>query len=213
MSDKSKAKQSLLEKTGHKIGYARVSTKEQNLDLQLDALERAGCQEIYQEKISSRKAQRPELEHALKALRAGDTLVIWKLDRLGRSLSELIKIVADLKERNVFLESVSDKLDTESAMGKLFFQFMAMMAEYERNVIQERTIDGLTAARARGRRGGRPAKLTAKDYKEIAALLKSPEVAVQDVAKRFGVSRQTLYKNIDMTTFEVIKKKPKKDRF
>lgn len=209
MSGKSKAKQSLLEKTGHKIGYARVSTKEQNLDLQLDALKRAGCLEVYQEKISSRKAQRPELEHALKALRAGDTLVIWKLDRLGRSLSELIKIVADLKDRNIFLESISDKLDTESAMGKLFFQFMAMMAEYERNVIQERTIDGLTAARARGRKGGRPPKLTPKEYREIAALLKSPEVHVQDIAKRYGVSRQTLYKNIDMTTFEVIKK-PKK---
>lgn len=206
MSGRSKAKQVLSEKTGHKTGYARVSTKEQYLDLQLDALEQTRCLEIYQEKISSRKAQRPELEHALKVLRAGDTLVIWKLDRLGRSLSELIKIVEGLKERNIFLESISDKSDTESAMGKLFFQFMAMMVEYECNVIQERTIDGLTAARARGRKGGRPPKFTPKEYREIATFLKSPDVAVQDVAKRYGVSRQTLYKNIDMTTFEVFKK-------
>lgn len=128
-----------LKKEGHRIGYARVSTREQNLDLQLDALNKAKCYQIYQEKISSRKANRPELEHALKALREGDTLVIWKLDRLGRSLTELIRIVDDLKERKVYLESISDKVDTETAMGKMFFQFMGMMAEYERNVIQERT--------------------------------------------------------------------------
>jgi DNA invertase Pin-like site-specific DNA recombinase len=197
------------EKQGDRIGYARVSKREQNLDLQLDALDKANCFQIYQEKISSRKANRPELEHALKALREGDTLVIWKLDRLGRSLTELIRIIEDLKERKVFLESISDKVDTETAMGKMFFQFMGMMAEYERNVIQERTIDGLTAARARGRRGGRKPKLFLKDYKEIAVLLENSDGTVGDIAKRYGVSRQTLYKNIDMTTYKVIPKSQK----
>lgn len=201
MGLKSQASKEITGKSGHKIGYARVSTKEQNLDLQIDGLQKAGCSEIYQEKVSSRKAQRPELEHALKALRAGDTMVVWKLDRLGRSLTELIKIVSELRAKNIYFESVSDKLDTETAMGKLFFQFMAMMAEYERNVIQERTMDGLAAARARGRKGGRPPKLTSKDYKEIAVLLQNPDITVLDVAKRFGVSRQTLYQNVDMASF------------
>jgi DNA invertase Pin-like site-specific DNA recombinase len=179
-----------------KIGYARVSTDDQNLDLQRDALKKSGCIEIYEEQASGKSAlasTRPELTQCLKALRAGDTLSVWRLDRLGRSLTDLLKIIGDLEARKICFESLSEKIDTSSASGKLIFHVFASMAEFERNLIRERTRAGLDAARARGRVGGRKPKLSEQDVKEIRVLLKDPEIRMMDVAKRYGVCRTTLF--------------------
>jgi DNA invertase Pin-like site-specific DNA recombinase len=135
-----------------RIGYARVSTVEQNLDLQRDALRRAGCAEVYEEHASGAKASRPELAHALRALRAGDTLVVWRLDRLGRSLPDLVRIVTELKARGVAFESLTERIDTTTAAGSLIFHVFASLAEFERAVIRERTAAGIAAARARAER-------------------------------------------------------------
>lgn len=182
--------------TQKRIGYARVSTDDQSLDLQLDAL--AACDVIYQERASGKATDgRPELEHCLKALRAGDTLVVWRLDRLGRSLQDLVRIVTDLERAGVAFESLSEAISTGSAAGKLQFHVFAAMAEFERNLIRERTQAGLAAARARGRVGGRPEKLGAKERREIKLLLADPEVRVTDVAARYKVSRATLYRALE----------------
>ena len=147
-----------------KIGYARVSTRDQNLDAQLDALQKVGCDRIFSEKISSGKAARPELTAALDYMREGDTLVVTKLDRLGRSLKELVLIVEDLHDRNMHFKTLDGhQFDTSSAGGKMTFQVFAAMAEFERNIIRERTKAGLEAAVARGRKGGRPSKITDKN--------------------------------------------------
>jgi DNA invertase Pin-like site-specific DNA recombinase len=185
-----------------KIGYARVSTAEQNLDLQLDALKAAGCQRIYEEHASGKKAERTELVNCLKALRAGDVLVVWRLDRLGRNLADLVRIVGELESGKVELESIMEKIETVSSTGRLIFHVFAVLAEFERNVIRERTLAGLKAARARGRLGGRPEKLSAKDKQQICVLLKDPAVRVKDVAKRFGVSVATLYKRVGVVAPE-----------
>ncbi|EFL7387497.1 recombinase family protein [Escherichia coli] len=178
------------------IGYARVSTDDQNLHLQIDALERAGCQVIYEDKASGKNTERPELEGCLKALRSGDTLVVWRLDRLGRSLGDLVKLVTTLEEKGIGFESLQEKIETTSASGKLVFHVFAALAEFERNLISERTRAGLKAARARGRLGGRKPKLKQKDIREIKALLKDPNIPVSDIAKRFGVSRTTIYNRV-----------------
>ncbi len=180
-----------------KIGYARVSTDEQNLNLQQDALRAAGCEIIYEDKASGKTSTRPELDNCIKALRPGDTLVVWRLDRLGRSLGDLIKVVTNLvDERGVGFLSLQEQIETNSASGKLIFHVFAALAEFERNLISERTKAGLDAARARGRKGGRKPKLAPKDIREIKALLKDPNILVSDVAKRFGVSRTTIYKSV-----------------
>lgn len=171
-----------------KIGYARVSTDDQNLDLQRDALTKAGCTEIYEEKASGKSVERIELGHCLRALRPGDSLSVWRLDRLGRSLPDLVRIVSDLETRGIAVESITEKIETGSAAGKLVFHVFAALAEFERNLIRKRTHAGLAAARARGRTGGRKPKLDAKQVREIRALLKDPDVRVTDVAKRYGVS-------------------------
>ncbi|HHC4015662.1 TPA: recombinase family protein [Klebsiella pneumoniae] len=183
-----------------RIGYARVSTDDQHLDLQRDAIQRAGCGVIYEEAASGKNTARPELEQCRKALRAGDTLVVWRLDRLGRSLPELVQIVTDLEQRGVGFESLTEKIETSSAAGKLTFHVFAALAEFERSLIRERTQAGLAAARARGRSGGRKSKIGEKDIREIKALLKSPEIKVADVARRYGVSRTTLYKHVGVVT-------------
>ncbi len=139
-----------------RIGYARVSTDDQHLDLQRDALQQAGCSVIYEEAASGKSAARPELEQCRKALRAGDTLVVWRLDRLGRSLHDLVQIVAELEQRGVHFESLTEKIETGSASGKLQFHVFAALAEFERGLIRERTQAGLAAARARGRAGSSP---------------------------------------------------------
>ena len=178
-----------------RIGYARVSTDDQTLDLQRDALKRAKCRQIYEEHASGKNANRPELDACLKSLRQGDTLVVWRLDRLGRSLADLICLTSELQSRKIELESLTEKIETGSPTGKLVFHVFGALAEFERNLIRERTMAGLKAARARGRKGGRPRKLSGKELRTIAALLKTTEVSVQDVAQRYGVSRSTLYRN------------------
>ena len=179
-----------------RIGYARVSTDDQNLDLQRDALTRSGCLTIYEETASGKSSSRIELEHCRKALRSGDTLVVWRLDRLGRSLSDLVKIISDLEKDGITFESLGEKIDTGSASGKLQFHVFAALAEFERNLIRERTLAGLSAARARGRVGGRKPKLNEKQIREIKALLSDPAARVKDIAERYGISRATLYKRV-----------------
>jgi DNA invertase Pin-like site-specific DNA recombinase len=179
-----------------KIGYARVSTVEQNLDLQVDALKKAGCETIYSEKISASKT-RLELQHALKSIRDGDVLVVWRLDRLARSMRELIEIVSLLDARGVGFESLTEKIDTTSAGGRLMFHIFGALAEFERNLIQERTKAGLDAARARGRKGGRKQVLSEKHKKEIKTLAADPQHRIIDIATRYKVSRSTIYKALN----------------
>lgn len=178
-----------------RIGYARVSTDDQNLDLQRDALRLSGIQMIYEEMASGKVSDRPELDHCLKALRTGDTLVVWRLDRLGRSLSDLVRIVTELEGRGIGFESITEKIETTSAAGKLVFHVFAALAEFERNLIRERTRAGLVAARARGRAGGRKPKLDAKQIRQIKTLLRDPNTSVTEVARDYGVSRTTIYKH------------------
>jgi len=179
-----------------RIGYARVSTDDQNLDLQRDALKKSGCSTIYEEAASGKNTDRAELEQCRKALRKGDTLVVWRLDRLGRSLPDLVRIVAELDHDGIGFESLTEKIETASASGKLVFHVFAALSEFERNLIRERTHAGLSAARARGRAGGRKPKLDDKQVREIKALLRDPGIHVADVARRYGVSRTTLYKHV-----------------
>ena len=177
-----------------RIGYARVSTDDQNLDLQRDALRQAGCSTIYEEAASGKSAARQELEQCRKALRAGDTLVVWRLDRLGRSLPDLVQIVADLEQRGVQFESLTEKIETGSAAGKLVFHVFAALAEFERNLIRERTRAGLVAARARGRAGGRKPKLSEAQIKEINQMVDAQKLPIGRIAELYGVSRTTIYK-------------------
>lgn len=176
------------------IGYARVSTDDQHLDLQRDALVTAGCNIIYEEKMSGKSSDRPELNHCLKTLRTGDSLVVWRLDRLGRSLKDLINIVADLETKGINFISLTERIETETAAGKLTFHLFGALSEFERGIIRERTKAGLTAARARGRKGGRKPALDQSKIKEIKALMSDPTIKVSVIARRYGVSRATLYK-------------------
>lgn len=182
-----------------RIGYARKSKDEQELALQVDALERAGCSKIYVEQISRAGPRRQkkgavELEHALMALRPGDTLVVWRLDRLAGSVSELIRIVTtDLKDRGIGFESLMEKIDTSTAAGNMFFQIAAVFAEYERNVLIERTHAGLKAARARGRKGGRRQKLSDSKVRELQVLAQDGSIPLAKIARDNGIGRTTLY--------------------
>lgn len=178
-----------------KIGYARVSTDKQTLDLQIDALNAAGCDRIYTEKQSGTKDDRPVLNEVLNYLRKGDTFVIYKLDRLGRSTRKLIELVEDFQERGIDFVSISDNIDTTTANGRFFFTVMAAFAQLERDLISERTKDGLQAARARGRKGGRPKK----DNKAVAQAIKlydSEEYTVSEITELTGVSKGTLYRRL-----------------
>ena len=177
-----------------KIGYARISTKDQKLDLQKDALIRAGCEEIFSDVASGAKTARSGLEKAIEFARRGDMLVVWKLDRLGRSLRHLITIVNDLHERGIGFESIEEKLDTTTAGGKLFFHIFGALAEFERELIRERTNAGLKAARARGRNGGRPPALSEEDLPMVKKLLNNREIPIKDICTKFEISRATLYK-------------------
>ena len=179
-----------------RIGYARVSTADQDLAPQLDVLHTRGCEPVYSEHASGKTADRPELANAMKALRAGDTLVVWRLDRLGRSLPDLIATVNELAKRGIAFESVTEAIDTTTAAGKLVFNIFASLADFERHLISERTRAGLAAGRARGRMGGRPPALTSKQLREARLLLTDPDATVTAVAERYGVSRTTLYKGL-----------------
>jgi DNA invertase Pin-like site-specific DNA recombinase len=182
-----------------KIGYARVSTADQNLDAQVDALTAAGCAKIYSEKASGKLSKRPELDKALEYLREGDTLVITKLDRLGRSLKNLIQLAEDLHARGVNLSVLSMGLDTTTAAGKMFFQIIGAIAEFERELISERTREGLEAARARGRKGGRKTVMNPQKIAAARAMYDSGEHTVDAIAKTLSVSRQTIYRHLEPT--------------
>jgi DNA invertase Pin-like site-specific DNA recombinase len=179
-----------------RIGYARISTDDQTLDLQKDALKHARCRQVYEEQASGKNNGRPQLEGCLRSLREGDTLVVWRLDRLGRNLADLVRLVADLEQRKINFESLTEKIETVSPAGRLVFHVFAALAEFERNLIRERTVAGLKAARARGRTGGRPAKLSPKEVKTIRALLKTTDMPVAEIAARFGIARSTLYRSV-----------------
>ena len=181
---------------GQRIGYARVSTDDQNLDLQLDALHKAGIGDdrLYSDTASGKDADRKELLACLKALREGDTLVVWRLDRLGRSLPDLVRIVGELEQKGVSFESLTEKIETGSAAGKLVFHVFAALAEFERNLIRERTRAGLVAARARGRAGGRKPKLSEAQIKEINEMVDAQKLPIGRIAELYGVSRTTIYK-------------------
>lgn len=179
-----------------KIGYARVSIQDQKLSLQLDALQNAGCEKIYQEKASGAKTDRPELTRLLEHVREGDTLLIWKLDRLGRSLAHLIELVNLLESRGVGLVSLNDPVDTTTAQGRLVFRIFASLAEFERELIRERTQAGLASARRRGQPRGRKKGLSekAEDKSRIAeSLYKEGKLSVNKIALQLGISKSTLY--------------------
>lgn len=178
------------------IGYARVSTTDQNLSLQLDALNKAGCDEIFEETASGALRQRPQLEAALAHLSPGDTLVVWKLDRLARSLSQLIDTIDELHQIGCGFRSVTEAIDTTTAGGRLIFHIFGALAEFERSIIRERTIAGLQAARARGRKGGRPKALGDERLTAAVAMLQEGTLTIRQVAKQLGVSPATLYKHI-----------------
>jgi DNA invertase Pin-like site-specific DNA recombinase len=178
------------------IGYARVSTDEQDTRLQIDALKRAGCEKIYEERASGSRTDRPELNKALAHGRKGDVVIVWKLDRLGRSLPHLIDTVHDLEERKVGFRSLTDNIDTTTASGRMFFHMMGALAQFERDLIRERTMAGLKAARERGNVGGRPRKLKDADLKFARSLMrdKSEHWSWPAVAARLGVSHMTLWR-------------------
>ena len=189
------------------IGYARVSTQDQNLELQLDALIAAGCEQTFQEKITGKKKERPELNICLKTLRAGDVLVVWKLDRLARSLKDLVEIISELESKGVGFKSITESIDTTSPSGKLIFHIFGALAEFEHSLIRERTLEGLKAARARGRKGGRKPAMTGQDVKKAAAMLKDPMITKTEVAEHFGVSRLTLNKSLEREGFNGLPEK------
>jgi DNA invertase Pin-like site-specific DNA recombinase len=176
------------------IGYARVSTTDQNLDLQRDALAKAGCERIFTDQMSGAKAERPGLEQALSHARAGDTLVVWKLDRLGRSLQHLIETINGLAARDVGFRSLSESIDTTTAAGKLVFGIFGSLAEFERELIRERTNAGLVAARARGRKGGRPRLVDEKKAKAARAMRADTSLSVAEICAELKISRTSFYR-------------------
>lgn len=176
-----------------RIGYARVSQQEQNLDLQLDALTKASCEKTYSDKISGNKRERDGLDRALQDLRKGDILVVWKLDRLGRNVKDLVELVGLLESRGIGFQSVTDIIDTSTPSGRFFFHMMASLAQMERDLIIERTKAGLAAARAQGRVGGRTPKMTASKLAAAKKLL-AAGTPHKDVAANLGVSLPTLYR-------------------
>lgn len=178
------------------VGYARVSTQDQNLDLQKDALSRVGCEKIFEDVASGAKATRTGLEEALVYMREGDTLVVWKLDRLGRSLKQLIEVINHIHERKIGFKSIQESIDTTTPGGKLIFHVFGALAEFEREVIRERTLAGLHAARARGRQGGRPKMMDDKKIGMVRALMENPNHSIRDICDMVGVSRATLYRHL-----------------
>ena len=179
------------------IGYMRVSTGEQSLDLQRDALRRSGCERTYEDICSGRATERPGLSKALDAARQGDALVVWKLDRIGRSLPHVVGLVGDLQKRGVGLKVLTGDVDTTTMTGRLVFGIFATLAEFERDLIHERTMAGLVAARARGRSGGRPRVMTKAKLKTAMTMMTDRENAARDVAVQLGISLSTLYAYVD----------------
>ena len=179
------------------IGYARVSTDDQSLNLQRDALEEIGCEQIFQDQMSGAKVERPGLRQALKYARAGDTLVVWRLDRLSRSLTDLIAVVTQLELESINFKSLHESIDTVSSSGKLVFHLFGALAEFERNLIRERTQAGLQAARARGRMGGRPKALNQTKRNLVVTLYDEKHHSVYQICQMMGISKPTLYKYVE----------------
>jgi len=178
------------------IGYARVSLNDQSAALQEDALKKAGCIRVFTDHASGSKASRPELDKMLDQLRSGDVVVVWRLDRLGRSLRNLIDLVETLADRGVGFRSLTESIDTTTANGRLFFSIMGALAEFERDLIRERTQAGLAAARARGRVGGRPSVMNAKKIATARKLYDSREHTVAEIAEMLDVSVATIYRHL-----------------
>ena len=176
-----------------KIGYGRISTTDQNHDLQTDALKAAGCEKIFLDTISGSTSKRPELDKLRDQLRAGDTLTVWRLDRLGRSLRDLIDFMQWLNKNKIGFISLQESIDTTTPAGKLTFHLFGAMAEFERNLIQERTHAGLEAARARGRKGGRAKALKPKQEKTLVKLYNAKEHTIKELCEMFSISKRTLY--------------------
>lgn len=177
-----------------KIGYARISTTDQSLDLQFDALKNAGCDKIFHDIVSGSKSERPGLHEALDYVREGDVLVTWRLDRLGRSLKHLIELINELDKRQIGFESLQESINTTTAGGKLVFHIFGAMAEFERSLIQERTKSGLEAARARGRNGGRPLALSHEQIRQLKVMAKEKSISVTEICRTFNISKSTFYK-------------------
>lgn len=196
-----------------RIGYARVSTKDQNLELQLDALKKAGCEKIFEEKISAMSHERPELERMKGHIREGDMIVVWKLDRLGRSLKDLLSLVSGFEKKKVGFVSIQDHIDTSTPQGRLVFNIFASLAEFERELIKERTVAGIEAAKARGRVGGRRPGLSASARKKAAearALFLDTDpkskLSVTEICKELKISRATFYGYLDYLEVDRVKR-------
>lgn len=187
---------------GRKVGYARVSTEDQELRLQIDALKKAGCgaKDIHIDKVSGARSERPGLDACLESLSAGDALFVWRLDRLGRSMSHLVSVVEDLRERGVNFKSLQDgAIDTTTAGGELMFMIFSALAQFERRLVQERTRAGLAAARARGRNGGRPKKkATDPAVKMAKELHQNPELSIDEICQTLAISRSTFYRYLSL---------------
>jgi len=179
------------------IGYARVSTDDQNLDLQRDALKAAGCERIFEDKASGAKAERPALTSLIDTLRSGDTVIIWRLDRLGRSLKDLIHLVERLDDAGVALCSLQENIDTSTIGGELVFHLFGALAQFERKLIQERTLAGVSAARARGRMGGRPKSLDPTKQELTLRLYRERKHTIEEICRMMGISKSTLYNYLD----------------
>ena len=179
------------------IGYMRVSTGEQSLDLQRDALNKISCERIYEDVCSGRVTDRPGLKMAMEMARDGDAIVVWKLDRVGRSLAHVVGLVGDLQKRGIGLKVLTGDVDTTTTTGRLVFGIFATLADFERDLIQERTMAGLAAARARGRAGGRPRVMTKQKLKAAMAMMADRENAARDIAAQLSVSLSTLYAYVD----------------
>jgi DNA invertase Pin-like site-specific DNA recombinase len=178
------------------VGYARISTTDQTLDLQHDALTKAGCTKIFTDTASGAKAEREGLTEAFAYVRAGDTLVVWKLDRLGRSLKDLIERITELNNRNIGFRSITENIDTTTSGGKLIFHIFGALAEFERDIIRERTNAGLEAARSRGKKGGRPRALTPQKIQLARRLYADKNTSVSEICNILGISRHTLQRYV-----------------
>ncbi|SQI42306.1 DNA-invertase hin [Leminorella richardii] len=186
------------------IGYVRVSTNEQNTELQRKALECLNCEHIFEDKMSGKKAERPGLKKALKQLNTGDTLAVWKLDRLGRSMRNLVLLIDELHQRGVHFRSVTDSIDTSSSMGRFFFHVMGALAEMERELIVERTNAGLAAAREQGRIGGRRPKLTVEQWEQIGRLIEKGHSRAE-ISRIYDISEKTIYRYHPAKNFSTVK--------
>ena len=193
-----------------KVGYARVSTVDQNLDMQMDALKKENCKKIFQDHASGVKSNRDGLERALDFMRGGDTLVVWKLDRLGRSLKHLIDIINLLNEKGMYFKSLQENIDTSSSGGNLIFHVFGALAEFERDMISDRTLAGMAAAKERGRVSGRPRKLNENNRALALSLMEDKSYSAKDVCKTLGISKTTLYRNLQ--EYKVLRSSRKKKK-